>query len=50
VVKTSKPKQRGGVKTFKRKQRGGAQDITEKRERDLTLAENQAAARARGKK
>jgi hypothetical protein len=26
------------------------QDITEKRERDLTLAENQAAARARGKK
>jgi hypothetical protein len=26
------------------------QDITEKRERDLTLAENQAAAKARGKK
>jgi hypothetical protein len=30
------------------KQRGG-QDITERRERDLTLAENQAAAKARGK-
>jgi hypothetical protein len=33
-----------------RKQRGAGQDITEQRERDLTLAENQAAAKARGKK
>jgi hypothetical protein len=38
VVKTCKPKHRGGVKT-----------LLSKRERDLTLAENQAAAKARGK-
>jgi hypothetical protein len=58
VVKTFKLQLHGGVKTFKQEttkditaettRRG--QDITEQRERDLTLAENQAAAKARGKK
>jgi hypothetical protein len=38
------------VKTFKLKQRGGVKTLLSKRERDLTLAENQAAAKARGKK
>jgi hypothetical protein len=38
------------VKTFKPQTTRRGQDITEQRERDLTLAENQAAARARGKK
>jgi hypothetical protein len=49
VVKTFKPKQRGVVKTFKLKQRGGVKTLLRSRERDLTLAENQAAAKARGK-
>jgi hypothetical protein len=47
VVKTFKPKQRGVVKTFKPNNAAGPRHYC--RERDLTLAENQAAAKTRGK-
>jgi hypothetical protein len=50
VVKTCKPKQRGVGQNMQAETSRRGQDITEQRERDLALAENQAAAKARGKK